>query len=84
MLEEKELGRALLDSFGINPEKVAEKLIEELSAQLDACDGGPLGLYEAVEEAGRELLPPGVSDQLWSGFVFGYSTGTNMKDEEDE
>ncbi len=79
----KELEQKSLDLLGVKMEDLAQELIDKLSAWMHEDTSF---IIDSVDEAGRELLPPGVTDQLWSGFVLGYYAGMNdaVEDDEDE
>ncbi len=55
-------------------------MVDKLSAWLDKDTSF---IIDSVDEAGRGLLPPGVTDQLWSGFILGYHAGMNDAAEEE-
>lgn len=72
MMTDKEMNDALLNAFGIDPEAIAETLISKME---DLINEGSDFITDATIEAGEDLLPPGVTNQCWTGFVTGYRAG---------
>ena len=81
MLTTKELEKRTCEIFNLDRKEDAQDYVNSL---IEWTEADSSFLIDSIIEAGKDLLPPGITDQMWTGFVLGHFAGYNIRSEEDE
>ena len=78
MISAKDVERMMCETFNLDLSDAAREMVDQL---IEWTDADTSFIIDTVIEAGKEMLPPGITNQMWEGFVLGYFTHSNSEEE---